>query len=261
MRILLIAALFISQLAYTQTDATQGQEYDLQIYEYLVQYVDENKTAMSDYLEFTKPFSKWDSRPVEVSQTSIMGEVQQSSIITNYFWGSFSMYYGLSLEEAMALPNTFLSTANSKKPSAIVLTKGDKKALKKLIRQISESPHDVFVSQQALQRVDSVYLENGAYWQYVISDQSPFPMSASQESIREYAYSEAAMGILEQLRALNLYAAYRNDGIIYLLQDGLLDNSYGYIFTSDEIEKAASHLFKIMYSEEVGDDLYYYIAN
>ncbi|MCZ4408170.1 hypothetical protein O3Q51_05090 [Cryomorphaceae bacterium 1068] len=261
MRIPLIATIFLSQMVYAQTDATDGEEYDFQIYDYLVQYVDENEIDKSTYLEFTKPFSKWDTRPVDVSETRIMGEIQQSSIITNYFWGSFSKYYGLTVEEAMALPNTFLSAANSEKHEAVEFAKEHEEDLKKLIKEIKKSPHEVVLSQQSLQRVDSVYFENGQYWQYFISNKSPFPMSSSQEYIKNYEYTKSAMNILEQMTDLNLYAIYSRDGLIYLLRDGLLDNSYGYLFTSEEIEKASSHLFKIMYFEQINDDLYYYIAN
>lgn len=134
MKILLFV--LFGSLALIAQDNYKEKNYDEKIYLYQLKCVEENNISKDDYLTFTKSLSKWETRPFNLSTVWIMGEVQPSSVVPNYFWGSFSRHYKYDIKDAMELPQIFLEKARNERIKYIDGFSTKKEDFEKLISLI-----------------------------------------------------------------------------------------------------------------------------
>lgn len=250
-----------SSIVLNAQDSYKEKNYDEKIYLYQLKCVEENNISKNDYLTFTKSLSKWDTRPINLSNVWIMGELQPSSIVPNFFWGSFSRHYKVELKDAMELPQIFLGKAMDEKLKYIDDFSTKKQDYERLITLTDKTDKKIFANQKDLKRIDNLFYENGKYWYYLIPEDSPYPMSDSTITMDNMDYTEIEINILDALEELGIYAIYKNEDAIYFLIDGLLDNSYGYIFQIEPNKLSSNHLFEVNYKLQIAPNFYFYTAN
>jgi hypothetical protein len=233
-----------------QDSSYKSKQYDKEIFLFQMNMVENERIDKENYLINSKPFSKWDPRPMNDSLVWVMNELQTASIIPNFFWGSFSNYYGLKLKEAQALPSTFLNNAFTQEPEQKEYFKANKGTFTELTNLLLKSKNTVYMKQGKLARVADLYREDQKYWKYVVADDSPFPLSdsISIDVAGSFGDDEAILRLIDKL---DIYAIYNySDGIFFLI-DGVLDNSYGFVYQKSEIEIKSNHLFEITLKKEI----------
>ncbi len=256
-----ILTILIANCLNAQDSSYAEREYDKAIFLYQLKHVKDRNINKESYLENSKPFSKWDSRPLNHSLVWIMNELQPASTVPNFFWGSFSKFYGESVEDAMALPITFSKNAYEKESAFRKYFKRNQSKFKELIKLLAKSSQLIFVNQVSLKRVDDLFLENDTYWKYVIAEDSPFPMSDSIGNISSKEFTRTENTVLNKINDLNIYAIYNGANAIYFLIDGLLDNSYGFVYQKEPGRLKSNALFNIKYKKKIETNYYYYISN
>jgi hypothetical protein len=242
-------------------DSYKEKNYDEKIFLYQMSCVEKNDIKKDDYLYYTKALSKWDTRPINLSTVWIMEEIQPSSVVPNFFWGSFARYYNVEINDAMELANIFLEKAKNNNMEYINDFSSKKEDYEELISQILKTDKRIFLSQKNLRRVDNLFYENENYWSYLIPGDSPYPMSDSITTVTDLNYTESETNILETMEKLELYAVYNDADAIYLLIDGMLDNSFGYIFTKQPDKLSSNHLFEVNHKIQMETNFYFYVAN
>ncbi|WP_379969020.1 hypothetical protein [Epilithonimonas sp. UC225_85] len=130
--IFLILLLILSNYGFGQEIPNKTEKFDAQIFEYLSQTIEKDSIYLETFLECSKPFSKWDIRPLKFEKVYAMDKVHSASEIPNFFWGAFSNYYKLSIEEAMRKPNVFLNTGSQKQDELTDYLKTNSKKFDKL---------------------------------------------------------------------------------------------------------------------------------
>lgn len=251
--------LWIAQ-ASAQDTGYASKEYDVLIYKHQHAQVTAEHLDKATYLKFTMPFSKWDPRPLTDSVAWMMGERQWVSVVPNFYWGTFAKYYGLSVEEASAMPNDFLKMAYEQEEQRVGMFGKKIDAFVELTEALSRSAHHIHVQQEGLLRVDELYEERGRAWRYVIPDDSPFPMSDSIVAGPSGGYDEIDRDIIRMMKKLGVYASYQNDTAILLLLDGTLDNSCGYVFQRTERPIVTGPLFNIARQTPIGQGYSYFVS-
>jgi hypothetical protein len=63
-RFLTVFFLFTSIITFSQEYLNKNENFDLIFYRYLDSLTAANEISVEEYLKFSKPFSKWDIRPV-----------------------------------------------------------------------------------------------------------------------------------------------------------------------------------------------------
>ncbi|MFT4663022.1 MAG: hypothetical protein ACI8XB_003315 [Patiriisocius sp.] len=256
--VILLCTLLTSSLN-AQDSSYKTKEYDKEIFLNQMKQVEEKEIDKATYLINSKPFSKWDPRPLNDSLVWVMNELQTASIIPNFFWGSFSNYYGVKLKEAQALPNTFLKNAFSQEKDRKKYFEKNKKTFSELTKLLLKSDKTVYMKQGELARVNELYREDNQYWEYVIASDSPFPLSDSIniEVPDSFGEDESILTIIDKL---DIYAVYNDSDGIFFMIDGVLDNSYGFVYQKGDDEIKSNHLFDISLKTEIDSKYYYYVA-
>jgi len=261
MRILLILLYIncVSSLS-AQDDSYKHNEYDKKIFMYQMKQVQIEKIDKPSYLENTKPFSKWDPRPLNDSLVWVMNKLQPISRIPNFFWGTFSNYYGESIKKAQALPNIFLKKAHKEETRLRQHYRDNDELFADLTNALIKSKHSVFLNLNGLKRVDSLYHEKSGYWEYVIAKDSPFPLSDSISTDISKQFSQSDSTIFDLIEKLGVYSVYKDDDVIFYLVDGVLDNSYGFAYQRGTRGIKSDHLFDISKATEIRDGYFFYVA-
>jgi len=250
----------MSKLALGQNYSYKNEQFDLKIYEYLSKTIERDSITLETFIYNTKPFSKWDIRPLKDKEVWAMDTVYSSSMIPNFIWGSFANQYKLTQQAAMAKPNELLNKAVADKEKLTNYLKLNLKKFQELSQSISKSKNQIYLNQITIQRVDSNFKENNIYWKYSISKESPFPIS-DKIIASEKPFSNNQTGVLNLMHELGIYSAIKTkDGIFYLI-DGFTDNSYGFFYSSTGLMESDNNLFEIMTFEKITDNYFYYIAN
>lgn len=112
-RLLILFFVFISTLLFSQEYLNKNENFDLTIFRYLDSLTTVNNVSIEEYSKFSKPFSKWDIRPIKHEKIWSLDSIRTSSEVSNFFWGGFSYHYKISEKEAGAKPNRFLITAQT----------------------------------------------------------------------------------------------------------------------------------------------------
>ncbi|MDH2206479.1 MULTISPECIES: hypothetical protein [Empedobacter] len=253
------SALSISLLSQEYLNKTE--KYDLELFNYLDSITVNNKIAIETYLEFSKPFSKWDIRPIKYEKIWALESIRTSSEVTNFFWGGFSQRYGLTEFEARDKPNQFLRQGQTDENSNITFLNDNINKFKTLVSLIGKSKNQLFLNQNTLQRIDNIFKENDSYWSFIIPDKSPFPISTKVKIEKKYNFDSLQKQILEKMIEINIYSIVKTENGIFFLIDGFTDNSYGFYFSKTKNIEMNSHLFEIMISKKIDDEFFYYIAN
>jgi hypothetical protein len=129
---------------------------------------------------------------------------------------------------------------------------------------VVHNPHTVFISNDRYQRVDDIFLEKDKYWKYEIDNNSPFALSGKKVYLENVSFSESDKEILKDLKVLGLYGVVRINNAIFVMVDGMLNYSYGYMLSPfDPNSIKSGPLFKIQVLEKVEEDdkIYFYMAN
>ncbi|MBL1220557.1 hypothetical protein JET18_06885 [Chryseobacterium sp. L7] len=250
---------FLSIIVLSQN--SNNKEFDREIFEYLSKTVEKDSTILETFILNSKPFSKWDIRPLEVKKVKALDSIYTSSQIPNFIWGAFSSQYMIPEEEAMQKPNVFLNDGFKYKSKWETHLKKNIEKFNTLSSSILQSSHKIFLNQITLQRVDAVYKENNTYWSYVLDQTSPYPISPDIYIDKKAKFSNQDIKILDLLKELNIYCAVKTYKGIFYLADGFTDNSYGIYFSPKNEMEQENHLFEIMKSDQAAQNYFYYIAN
>ena len=246
-------------IGYSQEFPEKGKMYDEHIYEFLNAQTE--GVSLINFLIYSKPFNKWDMRPISRDRVWIFDTIHTSGEIPNFFWGAFAKKYKLTSEEGMEYPNLFLKYAMTASTAGSRYMKEHNVKFDLLSQKIISGRNTYYITQNDLQRVDELYKEGEQYWTYVIPEGSPFPISDKVDSSVTDKFIEDQMAILSLLKEIKMYAAVKTSNGIFYLMDGFTDNSYGFYFSSDGKMEESNFLFHIMKSERLNSNYYFYIAN
>lgn len=260
-RLFILFFVFVSTLIFSQEYLNKKENFDLSIFRYIDSLTSVNKVPVEEYLKFSKPFSKWDIRPIKHEKIWSLDSIRTSSEITNFFWGGFSQQYQFSEKEAGAKPNQFLTTAQLQSSSNVKFLNENLSKFELLALAVQKNNNIIYLNQNSLQRVDHSYKENNKYWNYVIPEKSPFPISTQINIEKKNKFSKEQEKILKLMEEINIYSIVKTKKGIFFLKDGFTDNSYGYYFSSNKAMEQNNHLFEIMDFVNINDEFYYYIAN
>lgn len=253
--------ILISNTLYSQDYSYKSKNYGITIFNYLIKKTKTDSISLEEFMEFSKPFSKWDIRPLKRNKVWAIDTIHSASTIPNFIWGGMAKKYNLTESQASNKPNLFLDQGVNRKKENSQFFNQKKKKLKKLTQKILKSSNKIFLNQKNIQRVDNIYKENNYYWTYKIPKDSPFPISDKTEKLTHRKFSKKQKTILKLLSELNIYTAYKANRGIYFLIDGFTDNSYGFYLSSDGIMETSNNLFQIMTYERLSNNFFYYVAN
>ncbi len=257
----IILILLIGGLSFGQNFDYKDKQYDLKIFESLDEKIDLEKTSLETFVLNTKPFSKWDIRPLKNEKVWSMDTTYTASEVPNFIWGAFSQKYNLSSKEAMNKPNAFLNKGILEKNEFCEFLKINKQKIDKLTNLILKSNVSIYLNQNNLQRVDNLYKENELYWNYLIENDSPFPISPTILINKTDKFSKEQEEILSSLNELKIYSAIKTEKGIFYLIDGFTDNSYGFYYSLNNAMETDNFLFQIMKTKKIDNNYFYYIAN
>ncbi|KPE51890.1 hypothetical protein [Chryseobacterium indologenes] len=260
-KILTLFFFIFSVSVFSQEYLNKTEEFDLKLFKYLDSLTVENKISVDDYLKFSKPFSKWDMRPIKYEKIWTLDSIRTSSEIPNFFWGGFSQRYKFTEKETSEKPNQFLKQGQIDENPNVFFLNQNINQFKTLASLVSNSKNLIFLNQISLQRVDNIFKENNIYWSYLIPAKSPFPISTQIKIEKSYKFNPLQKQILEKMKEINIYSIIKTEKGIFFLLDGFTDNSYGYYFSSTKTMENDNHLFEIMISKNINNDFFYYIAN
>ncbi|WP_062061388.1 hypothetical protein [Aquimarina longa] len=256
--ILLISA---SHLVFGQNYSYKSKKYGIEVFEYLKKKTEKDSISLDQFIFYSKPFSKWDIRPLKSNKVWAIDTIHSASTIPNFIWGSLAKKYHLTTKEASRKPNDFLNEGilNVNKYSNFVNHNILK--FKELSKKTLESSNKIFLNQSLIKRIDNIYKENNTYWSYRIPKDSPFPLSNKIIRLKNTKFSTQQNEILSLLSQLNIYSAYKSNKGIFFLIDGFTDNSYGYFYTLDGYMETDNNLFEIMSYKRINANFFYYTAN
>ncbi|HEX2787709.1 MAG TPA: hypothetical protein VHP32_07375 [Ignavibacteria bacterium] len=263
MKYFLTVILFLySGMCLSQDSGYKDKGYEADAMNYVMSEVKRTSSTFDDCLNYTKPFSKWDLQSLNSPKIWLFGNLQNSGTFPNLLFGALAKRFNVSLDDVSDMPDKFLRNAVNNfgiyEKDAINNAAG----YFDLIELLKKSQSKIFLNQDNLQRVDNMFYENGIYWKYIIPEDSPFPVSDSISTNITESFSQGDFFILDKMKSLGIYAAYNDKEIIYLLKDGMLDNSFGYYFKDNDIDyRKKNHLFNIMSEELIMPRFYYYVTN
>jgi len=260
-RFLFVFSFFISILISGQEYLNKNEKFDLITFQYLDSLTTTDQVSLEEYLKFSKPFSKWDIRPIKDEKIWSLDSIRTSSEIANFFWGGFSQHFELTAKEAGAKPNQFLNSVYIEKNANIDFLNQNIDKFKMLSSEVKKGNNKIFLNQISLHRIDNLFKENNKYWTYIISPKSPFPISDKINIERKSKFSKEQERILKQMQDLSVYAIVKTDKGVFFLKDGFTDNSHGYYYSFTKTMEQNNHLFEISDFTKINDEFYHYIAN
>lgn len=240
----------------------KDKAYEQKAISYILSQVKEKNMTFDDCLKYVKPFSKWDLQSMTSPDVWFYEQPQKASFLPNFLIGVLAKNFNISVPEVQKLPNEFLQNAVDAQEAYIKESLDSASSYFDLIELVKKCGTVVFLNSDNLQRANDIFYENGVYWKYVIPEGSPFPVSDSVTADITQGFSPEVTSVLDKMKSLGIYAIYNDESFIYLLKDGMLDNSYGYYFKNNDIDyQHNNHLFKIMTEETIMPRFYYYVAN
>jgi hypothetical protein len=251
----------ILTIGFGQEFPEKDKKYDFNIFESIDKLTDKESTSLETFLINTKPFSKWDMRPIKRETVWAIDTIHKSSEVPNFIWGAFANKYKLQQKEAMKMPNQFLDKGVREQTLIVNYLDGNLKKFDELSNLIMESKNEIFLHQNNLQRIDNLFKENDQYWKYDLPSDSPFPISDNIKKDIKDKFTEKQVKLLNSLRDLKIYSAFKTKKGIFYLVDGFTDNSYGFYFSKQGEMEKDSFLFQIMKQEKINKNYYYYVAN
>jgi hypothetical protein len=200
-------------------------------------------------------------RPIKRETVWAIDTIHKSSEVPNFIWGAFANKYKLQQKEAMKMPNQFLEKGVIEQTSLVKYLNENLKKVDELSNLIMACKNEIFLYQNNLQRIDNLFKENDKYWKYDLPSDSPFPISNNIKTDIKDKFTEKQIKLLNLLRDLKIYSAFKTQKGIFYLIDGFTDNSYGFYFNKQGEMEKDSFLFQIMKEEKINKNYYYYVAN
>lgn len=266
----LIAFLFTGIICFAQETPNgvppdlsyKDKSYDRKAIDYILAEVKKKNLNFDNCLEYTKPFSKWNLQSLTSENVWFYEQSQKASFLPNFLIGVLSKYFNIPLSDVQKMPNTFLQEAVDDKEFYSTAALDSASGYFDLIELVKKCGTVVFLNQDNLQRANDIFYENGVYWKYVIPEDSPFPVSDSVTTNIPQEFSPEVTNVLDKMKSLGIYAIYNDETFIYLLKDGMLDNSFGYYFKNNDLDyRKKNHLFNIISEELLMPRFYYYVTN
>jgi hypothetical protein len=248
----------------SEVDQTVAKTYLDEIITFHFEEVKKNKYSFEEYLELTKPYGIWDVRPRDGNGVMIGDRIAKPGDVSHYHYGLFCALFDIPEKDLQRPVEDFLKQVSYKeslyKESALRYVN----QLTSLTMKIVNSNHNIFISHKNFQRVGDIFLEKGEYWKYDIRRNSPYVISNKKISLKDISFGKGDKEILKELRDLGLYGAVHQDNAVLILVDGLLNYSYGYMFSP--LHPALIRpgpLFNFLVLEKVHDnvDVYFYLSN
>ncbi|WP_431244553.1 hypothetical protein ACQ9BO_09805 [Flavobacterium sp. P21] len=153
-----------------------------------MKHIEKDSVTFETFLVNSKPFSKWDIRPLKREKVWALDTFHNASEVPNFIFGAFAHNYNIQQKMAMEMPNQFLEKGRERKNFLEIYLNENLKKFENLTKLISDNKNEIFTSYQGIQRVDNLYKENGLYWKYIIPSDSPFPISNKIESNLKKAF-------------------------------------------------------------------------
>jgi hypothetical protein len=251
----------IITIGFGQEFPEKNKKYDFHIFEFIDKLTDKESISLETFLINTKPFSKWDIRPIKRETVWVIDTIYKSSEVPNFIWGAFANKYKLSQREAMKIPNQFLDKGVNEQTSLINYLNENLKKFDELSNHIMESKKEIFLYQNNLQRIDNLFKENDKYWQYDLPSDSPFSISNNIKIDIKDKFTKKQIKLLNVLKELKIYSAFKTQKGVFYLVDGFTDNSYGFYFNKKGEMEKDNFLFQIMKEKKINGNYYYYVAN
>ncbi len=111
-------------------------------------------------------------------------------------------------------------------------------------------------------RVDDVYKENKKYWKFRLSKERIFNCSNMAETLKKFKFSQEEQSILQRMCDFNIYAAYKDGERLVFVVNGVLDNTSGFIYSTEPPQKESfSPALHITTLEPAGENFYFYVSN
>jgi ankyrin repeat protein len=258
----------------TAYPATRSIENDRlsDLIEHFSSEIDAHNYSVFQYLAFSKPYGKWDVRPLHLS--SLPGPEGDDNIrpteVPGFVWGVVANHdYELPQESVHNVAKEFIKEGFTHKQRYCQnLYPSRRAALIALCQGAEQNSRSIYVQQKELangegyERVDNIYRQKGVYWRYVIPPGSPFQMSPRADTLRGYQYSPRDESILQGLSQAGCYCMVKVNGYLVFLTGGLLDSSIGFIYGKPRPRPGSlGPLFNLALVEELGDDFYYYVSH
>ncbi len=251
----------IIAIGFGQEFPEKEKKYDFHIFEFIYKLTDKESISLETFLINAKPFSKWDMRPTKRETVWAIDTIHKSSEVPNFIWGAFANKYKLSAQEAMKMPNQFLDKGVSEQTSLVNYLNNNLKKFNELSNLIMTTKSEIFLYQNNLQRIDNLFKESNKYWRYDLPSDSPFPISSNIKIDIKDKFTEKEIKVLNLLKELKIYSAFKTQKGIFYLVDGFTDNSYGFYFNKEGKIERDSFLFQIIKEEKINNNYYYYVAN
>ena len=233
--------------------------------------IEEHDYSVLQYLAFSKPYGKWDVRPLRVA--SIPSPDGNGTFdpaeVSRYVWGVVSHRdYRLPPTTTQNVPVEFLKEGFEHKQRYCKNFYPPRRlALNALLMEAERSTRSIFVRQNDLaggegyERVNNVYRQNGIYWRYVVPHGSPFEMSTQVDTLRGYRYSTSDESILKGLSQAGCYCMVKVNGYLVFMTGGLLGHSIGFIHGKTRPKPGSLRpLFGLSLVEDLGDGFYFYVS-
>lgn len=252
----------ISTIERTFQDTSyKYKNYDGKAIDYILSEVEKNNLTFEGCLKYTKLFSKWDLQSLTASEIWFYEARQKSNYLPSFLLGTLAKYFNV-VTSIRKMPDNFLQKAVDDFPVYEKEAFDSAGGYFDLIEMVNKSGSEIFLNQDNLQRVNNIFYENGAYWRYVIPGDSPFPVSDSVTTDVSIEFSPETIAVLDKMKSLGVYAVYNDESFVYLLKDGMLDNSFGYYYKNNDLDyHKENYLFNLMAEQLIMPRFYYYVAD
>lgn len=242
---------------------TTRKNYLDEIIKFHLEDVEKNKYTFDEYLELTKPYGIWDVRPRDGNGVNIGGKIANPGEVSHYHYGIFCAHFKIPQENVYQPVENFLEQVHYKeaiyKESALRYVN----QLTSMTMKIVNSNHNIFIAHKRFQRVDDIFFENGEYWKYDIPQNSIYAVSNKRGFLKDISFSKEDKEILKELENLRLYGAVHQNNAVFIIVDGLLNYSYGYMFSplAPELIRTGP-LFNFQVLENIENTgIYFYLSN
>ena len=239
--------------------------------EYFSTEIDEHDYSVFQYLAFSKPYGKWDVRPLH--RASLPGpegnDIIEPAEVPKFVWGVIAHHdYDLPPKAAHNVAGEFVKEGFAHRQRYCKnFYPSHRPALIALRLEAEQNSRSMYVQQKELadgegyERVDNMYRQNGIYWRYIVPRESPFEMSPQVDTMRGYQYSSRDESILEGLSQAGCYCMVKINGYLVFMTGGLLDNSIGFIYGKTRPRPdSLGPLFDLALVEDLGENFYFYVS-
>ena len=257
----------------TATVASHSIENDRlsDLMEYFSTQIDRHDYSMFQYLAFSKPYGKWDVRPLSLASMPDPEGVDSipPADVPNFVWGVIAHHdYELPAKTVQSAGSEFVKEGFVHKQRYCKNFYPSRRAAFIGLRQEAEqSSRSIYVQQTELangdgyERVDNIYRQNGIYWHYVVPHDSPFQLSPEIDTLKGYRFSSRDESILKGLSQAGCYCLVKTRGYLVFMTGGLLDKSIGFIWGRPRPGRGSlGPLFHLALLEDLGDSFFFYVS-